>query len=332
MIDNKKIFSRLWRRARALPLVFISSNSGTGKTTYFKWLFLRRALENNEPLDVFFRWEDDLEQKFSSGSYLTPPTNASKRLLALISKLEIVREDNAYYIRDKESKRKIARALAVNTQSKAKSNENDIGSVRALYDEVLADDGRYCPNECYKFARLIDTRARYRDYQVVCLYNNTSPFFPYEEYYRNSGAVFINFTAGKYSTADKLGGIQQVLAKSSYSEVYLNNSYMYYKVFYKNLDGKGQPTLLYLNIGKQLFKLKEVGEYYLLEPTNKIKKSKECISFSLEDNDYEVVDTGAFLSALEVAFNKRLIFTNKKRYTIYLKQLADFLNLCYTIR
>ena len=63
-----------------------------------------------------------------------------------------------------------------------------------------------------------------------------------------------------------------------------------------------------------------------------MKKSKECISFSLEDNDYEVVDTGAFLEALEVAFNKRLIFTNKKRYTIYLKQLADFLNLCYTIK
>ena len=332
MIDNKKLFSRLWRRVRDLPLVFISSNSGTGKTTYFKWLFLRRALENNEPLDVYFRWEDDLEQKFSSGSYLTAPANASKRLIALISKIEIVREDNAYYIRDKGSKRKIARALAVNTQSKAKSNENDIGSVRALYDEVLADDGRYCPNECYKFARLIDTRARYRTYQVICLYNNTSPFFPYEEYYRDSGAVFINFTAGKYSTNDKLGGIQQVLANSSYSEVYLNNSYMYYKVFYKNIDGKGYPTLLYLNIGKQLFKLKEVGEYYLLEPTNKIKKSKECISFSLEDNDYEVVDTGAFLEALEIAFNKRLIFTNKKRYTIYLKQLADFLNLCYTIK
>ena len=331
-MNNEKIFCSIWNKNKNHSLLFISSNSGTGKTTHFKWQFLRRAVEHGEHFDIFFRWQDDLDSKFSSSAFLTPPPKASKRLLKLAQELEIKKENDAYFIVYKKDNRKIAQALAINTQSKTKSTENSILSCRALFDEVLADDNHYAPNECYKFARLIDTRARYRKYQVVCLYNNTTPFFPYKEYFENSGAKFIDFVAEKYGQEREIDGIQSILSKSNYSEVYLNNNFLYYKEFYKDVDTLGKDTLFYLNIEDKLFAVKDFEDFYILETKKKIKKNREVFAFNLANNDFLMAtSSNGIVQVLQTMLNNRLLFANDKNNTIYIKELANCLNLCYTI-
>ena len=329
-LNNNKLFCKLWNKNKNNSLVFISSNSGTGKTTYFKWLFLRRALYKNEYVDFIYRWQDDLEKKFTSGAFLTPPPTASKRLLKLASKLDISVENETYFIIEKETKRKIAQGIAVNTQSKLKSTENELVTKWAMFDEILADDGRYAPNECYKFARLIDTRARYRQYKVFCLYNNVSPFFPYKEYFKNTSAKFIDFVTNKYNQKNNSETIQDILSKSKYGEIYNNNNYLQYEEFYKNVNTLNCQVIFYLKIFDTLFAVKDKEDFYIMTKVKKIKKNKEIFSINLAQNDY-VLATTEIMNLLKDLISNRLLFVNNKKYTIYIKELANELNLCYIL-
>lgn len=332
MLDNEQIFTSIWNKNRNYPFIAISSNSGTGKTTKFKWQFLRDAKEKGIKLDVFFRWQDDLDTKFSSGAFLTPPQNASKRLLKLADSLEIKKENDAYFVVVKDTGEKIAQALAINTQSKLKSTENQIYSSRALFDEILADDGHYAPDECYKFSRLVDTRARQRQYQVVALYNNTTPFLPYRDYFEEGAIKYVNFTAKSYGENNTDSSIQAVLKKSQYNEVYKNNNYKYYREFYKDIDTSGAETLFYLRIEDRLFAVKDFDDYYMLVTKKKVKKNREVYSFNLANNDYILASSSnGVIQVLQTMLNNRLLFTNEKNNTIYLKELANNINICYTI-
>ena len=329
--NNNKKFSRLQKIADESNLVFISSNSGTGKTTHFKWVDVRRALKKSEKFDVFFRFENEIDQKFNNEAWLKPPLNASKRLLKLANKVEIITDNGDYFLINKETKEKLAQALAINIQKKYKSTENSIYTCKALYDEVMADDNVYCPNEVYKFSRLIDTRARNRDYKVLCLYNNTRPYFPYKESFEKAGAKFIDFVGVKYGQPT-LKGIQKILSLSDYGEVYNNNNYQYFKEFYYEYDVKGKETIFYISIQNRLFAFKDCETFYILKPTNKVKKNRPVFSIAMENNDFIVADreTG-IIEILTRVLNKRLLFVNRKKYTIYVKELADYLNLSYNI-
>lgn len=334
MIDNKKLFCKLWNKHKQEPMLFISSNSGTGKTTFFKWLFIRRAYEKGEHLDIIFRWLDDLELKFNDKDFLTPPINASKRLLKLVEDLAIIKEAGKYFLIKKQSKEKIGQAFALNIQGKSKSTENYLVTARAFFDEVLADDMHYASEECYKFARLCDTRRRYRPYQAVCLYNNVTPFFPYKDFFGTSGAKFIDFVAGKYTPKgyEKKGAkdFGDILSNSKYGEIYNFNNYKYYEEFYRPFWVKGKATILYLQIYDRLFALKELSEFYALEHKTKIKKNREVYTIDLANNNYVMAPTN-ILNILQQLIRNRLLFVNNKNDTIYIKQLADYLNLCYNI-
>lgn len=329
--NNHKKFQKINNLLKKYHLLFCSSNSGTGKTTHFKWLLIRKALKGVLKFDVFFRFENEIELKFNNEAFLKPPINASKRLLKLANKVEIITEKENYFLINKETKEKLAQALAVNIQKKYKSTENSIYTNFALFDEVMPDDNQYCPNEVYKFSRLIDTRARNRDYRVLCLYNNTQPFFPYKESFEKAGAKFIDFVGVKFGQ-EEYKGIQAILSKSDYGEVYLNNNYQYYKEFYKDVDVKGKETLFYLSIQNHLFAFKECEEYFVIVPKTKIKKNREVLALAMENNDFEIMDKqNKIINFLQLAISKRLIFTNRKRNTIFVKELADYLNLSYNI-
>lgn len=329
--NNHKKFQKINNLLKKYHLLFCSSNSGTGKTTHFKWLYIRKALKGVLKFDVFFRFENEIELKFNNEAFLKPPINASKRLLKLANKVEIITEKENYFLINKETKEKLAQALAVNIQKKYKSTENSIYTNFAMFDEVMPDDNQYCPNEVYKFSRLIDTRARNRDYRVLCLYNNTQPFFPYKESFEKAGAKFIDFVGVKFGQ-EEYKGIQAILSKSDYGEVYLNNNYQYYKEFYKDVDVKGKETLFYLSIQNHLFAFKECEEYFVIVPKKKIKKNREVLALAMENNDFEIMDKqNKIINFLQLAISKRLIFTNRKRNTIFVKELADYLNLSYNI-
>ena len=77
LADNNKIFDKIWKQALPYGLCFISSNGGTGKTTYFKFRFLRDAVErgytfsyilplrerNGAISAFFFRQQADIQQQ-----------------------------------------------------------------------------------------------------------------------------------------------------------------------------------------------------------------------------------------------------------------------------
>lgn len=328
--NNKKFckINQIWNKEH---LLFVSSNSGTGKSTYFKWLLIRKALKGIIKFDIFFRFENEIEQKFNNESWLKPPPRASKRLLKIADKVEIISEKENYFLINKQTKEKLGQALAVNIQKKYKSTENSIYTNCAFYDEVMPDDNQYCSNEVYKFSRLIDTRARNRDYKVICLYNNTRPFFPYKESFEKAGGKFIDFVGVKFGQ-EELKGIQAILSKSDYSEVYNNNNYQYYKEFYKDYDCKGKETVFYISIQNRIFAFKDCSEFYILTPKRKIKKNREVLALAMENNDFVIVDRqNKIVNFLELAMNRRLIFTNTKKNTIFVKELADYLNLSYNI-
>lgn len=329
--DNHKKFQKINNLLRKHHLVFFSSNSGTGKTTHFKWQKIRQAYKGKTKFDIFFRFENEIELKFNNESYLKPPINASKRLLKLASKVEIIVEKDNYFLINKETKEKLAQALAINIQKKYKSSENAIYTDFALFDEVMPDDNQYCQNEVYKFSRLIDTRARNRDYKVLCLYNNTQPFFPYKESFEKAGAIFVDFVGVKYGQKENKG-IQAILSKSDYGEIYNNNNYQYFKEFYKNCNVKGCKTLFFLSILNTVFAVKEVEDYFVLIPKKKIKKNKEVFALSMENNDFLLIEQNThILHFLSRALGTRKLFVNRKKNTIYVKELANFLSLSYNI-
>lgn len=327
--NNLKKFQKLNAILQKEDMVFISSNSGTGKTTYFKWLSIRKAVKGILKLDIFFRFENEIEQKFNNESFLKPPQNASKRLLKLADKVAIIKDKENYFLIKKENGEKIGQALAINIQKKYKSTENSIYSDFAIYDEVMPDDNQYCQNELYKFSRLIDTRARNRKYKVLCLYNNTQPYFPYKESFEKAGAKFIDFVGVKFNQPVNKG-IQSILSKSDYGEVYNFNNYQYYKEFYKEYDCKHKETIFYLNIQNHLFHFKDCGEFYILKPTRKIKNNREVVSLCMQENDFPLIDySSRVIKFLQIVLQKRLLFANTKKNTIFIKELADFLNLSY---
>lgn len=329
--DNLKKFQKINALFNKYDMIFCSSNSGTGKTTYFKWLLIRKAIKGILKLDIFFRFENEIEQKFNNESFLKPPQNASKRLLKLADKVSIIKDKENYFLIKKENGEKIGQALAVNIQKKYKSTENSIYSDFAIFDEVMPDDNQYCQNEVYKFSRLIDTRARNRQYKVLCLYNKTQPYFPYKESFEKAGAKFVDFVGVKFAQPENKG-IQGILAKSDYGEVYNFNNYQYYKEFYKDYDCKCKETIFYLNIQNHLFHFKDCDEFYILKPAKKIKKNREVLSLCMQENDFPLINNAnSIVKFLTLALNKRLIFANRKKHTIFVKELADFLNLSYNI-
>ncbi len=328
--DNFKTFCKINQRIKKEHLSFISSNSGTGKTTFFKWLLIRKALKGQK-IDFFFRFEGDIEAKFTKEKFLTAPQNASKRLLKLIERVDIFKTGDDYYLINKETNERIGQALAVNTQRKYKSTENELYTQIALFDEIMPDDNTYCPDEVYKFSRLVDSRARYRDYRVIGLYNKTLPFFLYEQSFRKAGAKFIDFVGVKFGQKE-LDGIQKILSRSNYAEIYNENKFTFYKEFYKEFDTRGFDTLFYVNIQNILFAFKDCNDFYILKRVKKIKKNREVFTLSLQDNDFLLIDkNNQVIQILTTAISQRLLFTNHSNSTIYLKRLADFLYMQYNI-
>lgn len=335
MKDNQKIFQKIDAIVDKYPLVFVSSNSGTGKTTHEKWMHIRRAVKGKERVDFFFRFENNLDENFNASKFLSTPKNASKRLLKLASKVDIIKESGAtgndYFLIKKENGEKIGQGLCVNTQKKWKSTENPIFSNFALFDEIMPDDNIYCQDEVYKFSRLIDTRARNRKYSVLGLYNKTQPYFPYEESFKKAGAKFIDFVGKKFDMP-VLDGIQKVLSLSNYGEVYTNNNYKFYEEFYKDVSAKFLETNFYIFIQNRLFAVKGCEDYFVIIPKNKVKKNKMVFSLSMENNQYELLSSYPQIEDfLKTCLEKRLLFCNRKKQTIFVKTLADFLYLDYNI-
>ena len=292
-VDNNKIFDRVWRKSVKYGLAFISSNGGTGKTTYFKFRLLRDAVERNIPFHIYVRYSNQME--IMAQSFIDRKGTYSKRQCALLDRCEVYKESDKFiYIVERETGRKLAQILNVYGQAYYKPFGNTIHARRALFDEVLAENGEYCPDEINKFNRLVFTMARADEYHVFCLYNNTSPNFDYFTYYggqsfnthvAKSGALFIYFTARQF---DKRGvtqddkSIQAIIQKTAYNDVYNNNTFVQFPAYHKPADLRGSKIFFKLEIENRLFKVREVDGTIYLDDTFAYKRSHKPV-YSVND-------------------------------------------------
>lgn len=324
---NNKIFNKIFNKIlnNDIALSFISSNSGTGKSTYFKWLLIRRALKGKGNVDFFFRYENELQEKFTNERFLTPPSHASNRLRKLCESVEISVENGMSYLIEKESKRKIGQGFCINMQKKYKSDENPIQSKYAFFDEVLADDGRFCNDECYKFSRLIDTRSRSSlyDYKVISCYNKIFDNFIYKEYFKNSpNVLFYDFTAKKIGLENQTS-LTESLSSSNYSNVFLQNENKFYKQYYKEANLVGCEIIIYIYIDNKYFSIRKQKEYFFLKKERKCKKNKHFIDF----NSTYGYRNNKIYNFLNKIINRQNLFSSEKKYTYVIDMLYNLIGI-----
>ena len=334
-VDNNKIFNKVWNTANKFGLSFISSNGGTGKTTYFKFRFLRDALGKNETFHIFCRYGNQME--ILANSFLLSKPSFSNRQNKLLDKCEVYKESDKFiFIVEKETKRKLAQIVNIYGQSYYKPFGNIIASKRAFFDEVLAENGEYCPDEINKFNRLVFTLARNDEYKVFCLYNNSSPNFEYFKYYKginfnthvsHSGALFLYFTARQFTSNDtpkEKNSIQSIIQNTAYDDVYNHNQFIQFEVYYKNENLYNAQTLFKLEIENRLFKVRAKDGYLFLDEHKATKKNNKQI-FSVNDpsrTEIKQLSDGVRV-LLSTARENATLKTNNINNTVFVKILAE---------
>lgn len=293
-VNNNKIFERVFTRCMQYGLSFVSSNGGTGKTVYFNFRFLRDAVEHNIPFHIYVRYGNEMEQM--AHRFLQSKESYSKRQNALLARCKVLKEtDKFVFIVDKITGRKVAQVVNVFGQAYYKKFGNTIGAKRALFDEILAENGEYCPDELNKFNRLVFTMARGDEYHVIGLYNNSSPNFDYFKYYggqsynthvAKSGALFVYFTARQFSHSDTIHNpksIQSIIQKTAYNDVYNNNTFIQFPVYYKPVDLFGSNIYFKLEIENRIFKVRECDGCIFLDDTKAVKHSRKPV-YTINDS------------------------------------------------
>lgn len=275
-MNNNEIFRRAWERCKKNGFTFISSNGGTGKTTYFFFRLLRLALEKNEAFHVFVRFGN--QRDIMAERLIQPQPTYSKRMLALLDRVEVRHEGEKFvYIAEKTSGRHIAQIVDIFGQAFYKPFGNTIHARYALFDEILAETGEYVPDEITRFMRLVLTMARSNEYHVIGLFNNTSPNFPYFDYFggknytthrTKSGAEFVFFAAEQYrprtAHLDPPNSVQSVMRSTLYASVYMQNSFTTFPALYSDIDVRGAPKLFKVQVESRVFFVRALDDMLIL--------------------------------------------------------------------
>lgn len=334
--SNNVIFNKIWQKCQHYGLTGISSNGGTGKTTYFLFRLLRDALYKHIHFHVFVRYSNQMEKM--AERILTPSPTYSNRQRKLLKKLDVKKEgDKFIYIVERETERKMAQIVNIHGQAFYKPYGNQINAKRALFDEWLAENGDYCPDEINKFNRLILTFARSNPYQVICLYNNTNPDFKYFKYYKGVnyqthvtkvGVLFYFFTAAQFTPdGDKknlTGSVQHVLENTDYNTVYNKNSFALYPVFYKNCDLYGADCICKIEIIDKVFKLRIKGGVLYIDDKFANKKSNKKL-YSCNDPSFTNIRQLPYSieQIIVKARDNAVLKTNKLCNTAFVKFLSE---------
>ena len=272
-----------------------------------------------------------------ANSFLMSKPSFSKRQNKLLEQCEVYKENDKFiFIVEKKTKQKLAQVVNIFGQAYYKPFGNVINAKRALFDEVLAENGEYCPDEMNKFNRLCFTLARNDEYKVFCLYNNSSPNFDYFKYYggqnfnthiSSSGALFLYFTAKQFTQNSndlEKNSLQSIIQNTAYNDVYNNNQFVQYEAYYKDIDLKGSLILFKIEIENRLFKVRTKNGYIYIDDTNANKKSNKNI-FSVNDTSRtkikQLTENGNIL--LSVARDNARLKTNNINNTVFVKILAE---------
>lgn len=335
-MNNTEIFRRAWEICKKNGFTFISSNGGTGKTTTFLFFLIRHALKTGEGFHVFVRYGNQRDSM--AERILTPQPSYSKRMRTDLEKLAIERDgDKFVYLIEKATKRRIAQILDVYGQAFYKPYGNTINARFALFDEILAENGDYVPDEINRFMRLVFTMARSNVYHVIGLYNNTSPNFDYFRYFggksytthtAKSGAQFIYFTARQFSS-DRAqlppNSAQAIIANTQYNAVYNKNSFTQYPALFYDCDLNGSPKAFKLLIQSRVFTVRIKDNFIFLQRSCKNKSNKTLYTINeFTKRDAPVLPFHLCIILKKYAQESRLK-TDNINDTVFVKILENFL-------
>lgn len=335
MNNNNEIMRRIWVLAKQYGLSLISSNGGTGKTTYFLFRCLREALYNQNHLHIYVRYANQMETMAERVLKVQP--TYSKRQRKLLDKLEIVKDgDKFIYLAEKRTGRKIAQILNVFGQAFYKPYGNMIGAKYAIFDEILAENGEYCPDELNKFNRLVFTMARSNEYHVIGLYNNTSPNFDYFRYYggktynthvAESGALFVYFHAAQYAADARNSdpkSIQAIIQRTEYNAVYNNNQFTQYPALCRPAELRGASKFFRLLIESRLFWIREHDGYLYLDRAKDKPTNKRTYTINSTDRSTLPQLPNTFRQAIVMYSQESRLKTTNINDTIFVKILEKY--------
>lgn len=337
MRNNNDIFNRVFQNTRKYGVNFISSNRGTGKTVYFTFQYIRRALEFHEPFHLFCRWS---EYKHAEAlAFIAKKQSYSERQIRWLEKIEVKKESNNFiFFVNKETNEKIGQIFDIAGQEKYKKIGNIINGHRALMDEVLLANGRYCPQECINLSSLLDTLARSDWYSFCGLYNDISPKFPHFKFWggkihgthvSKTGALFQYFVAEKWSKEEKHfsdNSLQAISQKTIYGDMGDLNEFQQFPNFLIDTDLRGCPFFYSIEINGNIFRIREKDGLIFLD-SNHANKENGKDKFSIDE--FEETNIPRLPPRqhriLSMYRDCSRLKTNRKENTIFVKILSDYL-------
>lgn len=337
-VSNQAIFNRIWQMVKNVGLSFVSSNGGTGKTIFFRFRLLFDALFRDIPFNLYVRYGNEMEEL--AESFLTIKQSYSQRQVDMLKRLTIKKTGKHFvYLYDTETDRKIAQIPNIYGHDAYKKHGSTINAKRALFDEVQAENGSYCPEEISRFNRLNGTMMRSNDYKVICLYNNTSPNFDYfkffggksfETHVSDNGTLFVFFIAPQFKYTDfdatKDGTLQSIMAQTAYSEVYNSNKFTQYPAYFYRAELKDSPIFYKLEVENKLFKVRKHNGMVFLDSYRGYKPSTKPI-FTVNETyrtEYPQLPQDARY-ALSRFRDKAILKTNRIEDTIFVKKLCEII-------
>lgn len=334
--DNNAIFQRIWERCQPYGLSFVSSNGGTGKTTYFIICrLLRDALYRHIHFNVYVRY--GYERELMAERLLNPQPTYSKRMCHALAVCEVEKDgDRFIFIREKKTGRRLCQVLDINGQAFYKRYGNLVQARRAVFDEALAEGGEYVPDELNKFCRLNFTMARSNEYHVLCLYNNTNPQFPYFNFFggknftthiSTSGAFFCYFSANQFGATEAPAekSIQAILQNTDYNAVYTANKFTVYPTFFEDIPVDiNRRKCFKVLIGTRYFWIVLCADtLYLLRAKNKPTNKEVYTINDIEFSALPQIPSGVFANVRKFVSASR-VKTPILQDTIFCKIFCEF--------
>lgn len=313
---NNKVFTRLYNKIKDKPLTFISTNRDVGKSTFFYFLLLRKAIYEDKHFHIYTRYKLNLKNIMSF--FRMKKDTYSKRQLNLLSLIEV----KGNKLIRKADKVVIAESIAINASNEYKAIGNTINAEYAIFDEALPEDLRYCKDECTLFVTIIKTMTKGINYKVFCLYNNLGFDFIYKKYFNNCPEIFFNIIAKPYVQKETTDEMSKLLMNTEYKYAMLENRQVTNQ-FIKQKDNCRLWFKIYLRVKWFKVYINENGEL-IFESKNATKKDKSCPSY-IYTYDYDYSESTLNIKVkriLKIKLDNKEIFFTNERDTIFLNAIS----------
>lgn len=264
-------------------LNFVTSERGAGKTFSTLKYCVEKFISCGEQFVYCRRTDTELEKS-------SPTLMSQLQVKGFFSQNKISIKKEIIYIDGK-----VAGFLAaINTAYKLKS-VSFLNVKYIIFDEFISENKKYLKCEVEKFLSLIETIARMREVQIICLANESTIYNPYYIYFavKPAGKVFTRFRqksillykfkSEEYREAKIETKFGKLIKGTTYGNFMLENENIHDdKSFVDRLDGITKFDLINIIIDKKNIAVYEAhvdGQFILFFKQRETVKDKPTVNF-----------------------------------------------------